>query len=322
MMVLGSGAKRLCLAIVLLCALPFAATAQDEKTIMLVPGASENLMGVIARVMQPGLERALDKPVEVATVIGESGGLAQDLLGRTPPDGSTLLVAELLTREIDEAMPDSGQETMLTQLTPILKLAQGISVALIVRKDSPFQDFASLAKEAKVRTLAVSTSGKRSSSGVALAMLAKRLDLPFAFASRPELNAILRDLDAGVVDAAIVFTRVLAFPEFKDHYRALVTFGADRSPLLRNEVPTLAELSGDRHDSFTTSIALFGPPAMDPEKVASLSAAFFRGVSSDSAVMETAVANGVDIVLKESDVVEETMERDQRVVERVLPLLQ
>ncbi len=277
---------------------------------------------MLAVVMQPGLARALEQPVEIATVIGEGGGVAQDLLGRLPADGSSLLVAELLTRAIDEALPESGQETTLSQLTPILKLAQAVSVALVVREGSPIQTFEDFVAAAGERTLTVSTFGKRSSSGVALAMLAKRLNLPFAFASRASLASILRDLDSGAADAAIVFTRVLTFPDLAGDYRALLTFGAERSPLLRDRVPTLVEMSGERHDAFTTSVALFGPPAMDPELVARISAAFFRGVSSDPAVMEAAAKNGVDIVLKEADVVQDTMERDGRVVERVLPLLQ
>lgn len=322
MVAFGSGAKRICLAFSILCFLPFAALAQEDKTILLVPGDSDNLMGTIASVMQPGLETALDHPVEIATVIGERGGLAQDILGRVPADGSTLLVAELLTRAIDEAMPDSGQETHLSSLTPILKLAQGVSVALVVRADSPFKTFMDLEAEAQERTLSIATSGKRTSSGVALAMIAKRLNLPFAFSSRPTLGAILRDVDSGVADAAIIFTRVLTFPAIKGDYRALITFGAERSPLLRSAVPTLAELSGDRKDAFTTSVALFGPPAMDPDKALSLATAFFRGVSADKAVMEAAVASGADIILKDSDVVEKTMARDANVVQRVLPLLQ
>ncbi len=322
MVALRSGAKQLCLAFGILCFLPFAALAQGDKTILLVPGDSDNLMGTIASVMRPGLERAFEQPVEIATVIGESGGLAQDILGRTPADGSTLLVAELLTRAIDEALANSGQETELTALTPIIKLAQGVSVALVVRADSPFQTFEEMAAEAQERTLSVATSGKRTSSGVALALIAKRLNLPFAFSSRPTMGAILRDLDSGAVDAAIIFTRVLTFPEVQGDYRALITFGAERSPLLRKTVPTLAELSGDRKDAFTTSVALFGPPAMDPSKVLSLATAFFRGVSADQAVMEAAVASGVDIVLKDAEVVEETMARDANVVQRVLPLLQ
>ncbi len=319
---MSSAVRRFCLVLSVLCVLPLAASAQGDKTVLLVPGDTDNLMGTIAHVMQPGLGRALERPVEVATVIGEAGGLAQDVLGRTAPDGSTLLVAELLTRAIDEALPDHGQETTIASLTPILKLAQGVSVALVVRADSPFQTLEDLAAAARDRTLAVSTAGKRTSSGVALAILAKRLGLPFAFSSRPTLAAILRDLDSGAVDAAIIFTRVLTFAEYKGDYRALVTFGAERSPLLRNAVPTMAELSGERHDAFTTSVALFGPPAMDPETVLSIAAAFFRGVSADNDVMAAAVASGVDIVLKDASVVDETMERDQNVVQRVLPLLQ
>ncbi len=38
--------------------------------------------------------------------------------------------------------------------------------------------------------------------------------------------------------------------------------------------------------------------------------------------MEAAIANSVDIVLKGASVVDETIERDSRVVEHVLPLLQ
>ncbi len=45
---------------------------------------------------------------------------------------------------------------------------------------------------------------------------------------------------------------------------------------------SLAELSGDAKDSFTTSVALVGPPAIDPNEVVSLAAAFFRGVSTDT----------------------------------------
>ncbi|GAB5470629.1 MAG: tripartite tricarboxylate transporter substrate binding protein [Rhodospirillales bacterium] len=295
--------------------------ALAEKTILLAPGGQDGLMGTMAEVIQPGLQRALERPFEVATVIGERGGLAQDLTGRLPPDGSSLLVAELLTRAIDEALPDSDQETTLDALTPILKLAQGISVALVVPEGSPIGSYQELVEAAKERTLTIATSGKRSSSGVALALLAKRHNLPFTYSSRETVTELFRDLDSGSTDAAIVFTRVLAFPEFKGGYRALATFGADRSQLLRRSVPTLSELSGERTDAFTTSVALFGPPAMDPEVVARIEAAFFRGVSSDPKVLEVAVATGLDIVLKDADVVEETMARDQNVVKRVLPLL-
>ncbi|MEO1191653.1 MAG: tripartite tricarboxylate transporter substrate-binding protein [Pseudomonadota bacterium] len=295
--------------------------ALAEKTLLLVPGGPDDLMGTMARAIQPGLELGLEKQVETATVIGERGGLAQDVLGRLPADGASLLVAELLTRAIDEALPDSEQETTLDMLTPILKLAQGVSVALIVDADSPIQSYADLAEAAKERTLTLATFGKRSSSGVAMAMLAKELNLPFTFSDRASVSRVLLDLDSGVSDAAIVFTRVLTFPEVQGNYRALATFGAARSPLLQRLVPTFAELSGDSVNAFTTSVALFGPPAMDPETVARIEAAFFRGVSSDPAVADAAVSAGVDVVLKDAEVVMETMARDQNTVARVLPLL-
>jgi len=299
-----------------------AAQAQSERTILLVPGSSDDLLGTMALVIKPGLEDALEKPVDVAIVLGEDGGVAQDLAGRLPPDGDSLLVAELLTRAIDEALPDADQETTLNDLTPIVKLAQAISVALIVPEGSPLQDFDDFAEAAAQHKLTVSTFGRHSSSGVGLAMIARFLDLPFVYAERDSLSGVLRDIDSGLADAALVFTRVLTFPELTGRYRALATFGADRSPLLQKRAPTFAEISGDRKNAFTTSVALFGPPGMTDEVVARISAAFFRGVSTDQDVMETAARRGIDIVLKDDDVVVETMARDRNVVERVLPLLE
>lgn len=318
----GLVGRSLTVAVFLLALLAGAGGLRAEKTVLLVPGGSDDLMGTMARTIQPGLQKALSQPVEVATVIGEAGGLAQDLTGRLPPNGQSLLVAELLTRAIDEALPDSGQETQLSDLTPIVKLAQGISVALIVPDGSEIVGFDEFVQAAKERTLTVATFGRRSSSGIGLALLAKRLNLPFVYSDRANLRAVLRDLDSGIADAAIVFTRVLVFPEFQGRYRPLATFGGARSALLNDKVPTFAELSGDEKDTFTTSVALFGPPGMSDETVASISAAFFRGVSSDPMVMETAAKRGIDIVIKDADVVAETMERDRNVVERVLPLLQ
>jgi len=225
-------------------------------------------------VLQPALEKHIGQPVTVE----HAGHGALDRIATAAPDGSTVLVFGLLPLEIGDATHEPGAK--LPRLTPIAKLTGPVSVALVVRNESPIHNWADFATAAHARRLSIASPGWGSACHVATAMMERELGVHFTVVPVEDCGAILDALLTKKADAGcLVALATLPTPKLPvPPVRPVVTFGAKRYPAL-NQVPTFQETIGPqplnrRHNSITAAIGLFGPSGMTTEEIGRLVAEF------------------------------------------------
>jgi tripartite-type tricarboxylate transporter receptor subunit TctC len=289
-----------------------AADAPPGLTIIEPYGPGSITDRVIA-LYKPGLEKATGHPVTVE----HDGPDSLAKLAAAPPNGRTVIVVDLLSVEIAEAM---GQPVpKLSGLAPIAKLTGPGSVVLVVPEDSPIKDWAGFAAAAKSGTLKIAAPGRVSAAGVPLALMEKALGARFNDVAAADRDAILAALAGKKADAAFLVTATL-LPDngaAPPPVRPIVIFGAQRNPRLP-QLPTFQEQIGKPHSATTTAIAVFGPSGLDAVAVKRLTTDF---VDAGRAAKANPGASRLAIEAGDSALLRQTMERDARVIKEVQELL-
>jgi tripartite-type tricarboxylate transporter receptor subunit TctC len=304
---------------------PAAAAAADAPALTILepygPGSvTDRLIGLL----QPGLAKASGQVIKVDHAAGADAALQQ--LAAAPADGNTVIVVALLPSEIAAAAGQPGIK--LSQLTAIAKLTGPGSVALIVPNASPIRNWAQFAAAARAHPLRVASPGRSSAAAVPLALMERALNVHFTDVEASTRADILDALDAGRADAGFLVSATLLpgpLPFMSaPPVRPIVTFGAQRSPALK-EVPTFAASIGPqpharRHNAITSALALFGPPGMKPAAVKRLVAEF---AAAETAAKQggSFVARVIPLSVGNAALLRETMARDQRVIKEVVGYL-
>jgi tripartite-type tricarboxylate transporter receptor subunit TctC len=291
------------------------ARAADVPTGLTIiePYGAGSVTDRIISLYKPGLEKATGHPVAVE----HDGAASLEKLAAAPPNGHTVIVVDLLSVEMAEAV---GQgKAKISALTPIAKLTGPGSVALVVPDSSPIKDWADFAAAAKAGPLTVALPGRVSAAGVPLALMEKALGVHFNDVAAASHDDVLAALATKKADAAFLITATL-LPDAGAEappVRPLVTFGAQRNPRLA-QVPTFQEQVGKPHNSTTTAIAAFGPSGLDAVAVKRLITAF---VDAGRAAKSAPGANRLAIEVGDAALLRQTMERDAHVIKEVQELL-
>lgn len=272
------------------------------------------------KLVQPGIEQSSGKTVKEV----HAGTAALQQLAAAPSDGSTVVVIALLPNEIAEATGHAPVK--LAQLTPIAKLTGPGSVALIVPNDSPIRNWAEFAAAARAHPLTIASPGRDSPAALPIAFMERALHVKFKDFIATERHDILAALanksaDAGfLVSATLVPTPIFGAPPV----RAIVTFGAQRSPGLR-QIPTFKEAIGpqphaQRHNAITSVLALFGPPGMKPAAVKKLVVEFTQA-ENDAKRSGSFVARVIPLQVGNAALLRKTMTRDHHVINELVGYL-
>jgi len=146
-------------------------------------------------------------------------------------------------------------------------------------------------------------------------MLQSYAGLPVQAVIGLSVDAIVSSLD-GIADAALLttpsFLRLRA--RAPGRYVPLMTFGGGRNKVL--DLPTLREISGDRDMATTSSVALFHRRGLAPAVAACLRGAL-AAAAARADVGKAAAGAGLALDVQGPDVVNATMERDRRILQRV-----
>src|SRR5262245_51664748 len=141
--------RRLFAAVALMAALGWRAAGGAEMPLTLIePYGPGSITDNIVEVLKPGLQQATGQPVTVDHADDAGTGAVLARLAPLPPDGKTVLIIDLLSVEIVDAVANSPFK--LANLTPIARLTGPASVALVVPAASPIRnwgDFAAAARE-------------------------------------------------------------------------------------------------------------------------------------------------------------------------------
>jgi tripartite-type tricarboxylate transporter receptor subunit TctC len=272
-----------------------------------------NPTDLCAQLIQDGWAAALDEPVLFDYAIGEAGLLAAREVVDARPDGKTLLLAEILNL----VLHDTRGANLPPGVTPIAKVTRGFSTAIITSEYSELADWKSLVAMAGKRRLAAATTGPLSPAGVGLAMAQSRMNLSFDLqqvASTTEAADLVRTRRA---DLAAVETRLALLHNARNSpkFRVITTFGARRSRELP-QVPTFAEIAGDRKLAYTISYGLFAPARTDPAVAAKLTAALM-GMRDDDDMHFHARLAAIPLQIDGPPAVLQTIARDRGVAENL-----
>ncbi|HQS16040.1 MAG TPA: tripartite tricarboxylate transporter substrate-binding protein [Reyranella sp.] len=268
-----------------------------------------NPTDLCAQLIQDGFSAALNEPVEFDYTLGQAGRRAALQVIDAEPDGRLLLIAEILNLVLQE----TPAEPLLSRLQPIAKVTRGFSTALAVNELSDIRDWPGLLAAAGAARLKAATMGADSTIGLLLALVERRLKLSFEPIEVAGTNAAVDLLLTRRADIAVVDTRTALLHNARNRtkLRVLATSGARRSPQLP-DVPTLAELVGDRKLAYTISFGVFAPAAT-PAVVANRLTAALVGLRTDRSVQTQARLARIPLEFDGPSAIATAVARDRRV---------
>jgi tripartite-type tricarboxylate transporter receptor subunit TctC len=231
---------------------------------------------------------------------------------RAKPDSRTLLMHAPDVLANFEYQGDK----LLTDLRPVAKITRGMSFAFAVRADSGLKDWQGMAAASKVSALTMAQSG----GGIlALAMVKKRMGISFTTQVTDGFPSSAAMLLSGQADLAGIATDwILTYNEqaaAKDKRRILATFGAQRHPELP-DVPTFAEIMGDRRAATTRSYAVWSAANADAAFTDKATAALLS-IAENEAIYAQARRLRIPLQIEGPQVVLDTLARDRRVLKDV-----
>jgi tripartite-type tricarboxylate transporter receptor subunit TctC len=288
------------------------ALAETPLTIIL-PYKKGAFEAVIESLTAP-LTRHLGRDVVVEHVADDGGWAAIEALRASPPGDAVLADAELTLAVKQEI---GGRDFTFDQLTPVAKITDGLSVALIAPASADYGSWEGLRAESAERSLTLASTGPHSAYGVAEALLVKVLGSGFKEVRESGPQAIFEAVASGKAELGLVTTNRLEGMNAAGSATAtpVVTFGAKRSPRYL-ETPTLAEVSGNDRNDFTFALGLFGHPDM-PAEVGTAIYEALLAAEADPEIVDAPIHADIPLNVNDAQVLREAFERDLRVLKRL-----
>jgi tripartite-type tricarboxylate transporter receptor subunit TctC len=194
----------------------------------------------VARLVGQRVGESMGVPIIVESRPGATGAIAYAAAAAAPPDGYTIVMITTTLAQNAALKPD--QRALLKSLTPIAPLVATGS-ALVVRADSPAQDFSQFVDQwrASKDGFSYASVGVASTPHLAGEFLSSTLGLRGLHVPYGGTAPAFNDLLAGRVD--FMFANIPAvMPQLRAHrLRALAVSSPTRSAVLP-DVATLAEL--------------------------------------------------------------------------------
>ncbi len=291
-----------------------AASAEAAPLTILLPYPG-GAFDAIVRALSGPLSGHLGREVAVESVPGDGGWEALARLQAGDP-ASTLLADADLTLAVKQVM--GGRDFNFDSLTPVAKLTDGISVALIAPADAGHADWTGLADALAERKVKLATTGEATAYGVARLLWASVFKGEIEEVWAPGPRAIFEAVVGGKADVGLVTTNLLdGFNAASTDGKAVpvMTFGAKRSPRYP-QTPTLAEISGNDKDDFTIALGLFAGRAAPADMVAAVADALGQAQNAPS-IMTAAVQRNFPIKVNDAEVLRESFARSLRLVTRL-----
>jgi len=275
--ILRSGAYTLLAAAAFLiteCTLSTAKPCPSRVVRIVVPFPSGGLVDGVARLLQPGLQNAFDKPVIIDNRPAASGSLGTDIIAKSAPDGCNLLMVAS-THTVAPATNPRLPYDIEKDLTPIGLIARN-PLLFIINKDLPpktLAEFVALAKTEPDK-LSYASPGSASQSHLLTELFSQRagikmLHVPYRGGAPAILSVI-----SGETDFAILSTQISAAQLAAGKVRALAAGGTVREREFA-AIPTLAE-AGFPDIEAIQWVGMLGPAKLPSEVVDDLHDALSR----------------------------------------------
>jgi tripartite-type tricarboxylate transporter receptor subunit TctC len=254
-----------------------AAWSQAARTIkMIVPFPPGGAIDVLARIVAEQVGKLQGPAIVIENRPGAGTEIGTDVVVRSKPDGSTLLMgsdASLVVPHMRKVSYD-----FFTDLIPICSLAS-VPTVIVVNKDSPYRTFDALLQAARAKPGALTYgSAPGSVLNVGFEMLAHAANFSMTFipfgGTPPAVNALL----GGHIDAAMVDYPAAAGQLRSGALRALAT-GAHKRIEDMPDVPTVAE-SGYKDYELELWYGPFAPAKTPSVSIAQLQSWFSEAMQA------------------------------------------
>ena len=254
------------------------AQAYPSKPIRLVVGfPAGGGVDLVARVVGLELQKALGQPVVIDNRAGAGGGIAAELVAKSPADGYTLLMGNTGSLTINPALYPNIKYDTRHDFAPIGLVASS-PLALVVHPAVPAQSIADLVKRSKDTAMNYGTGGNGSISHLTVELLKMRSGARMAHVPYKGGAPAVTDLLGQQLQVVVDGVPLLA-PYVKDRkLRALAVTSAARVASLP-DVPTLVE-AGFPDLVVTAWYGIVAPAGTPPEVVATLNKALNAAIAT------------------------------------------
>lgn len=264
--------------------MPAYAQGSDKPIKIMAPYAPGGNIDVTARIIADKLREVLGVTVLVENKAGASGMIGSDIVARSAPDGTNLLVSANSLVAVP-AIYGNAPYDWRTAFTPISHI-QRVPAVLVVTPSSPIKtmaDFVALGRDGK---FAVADSGVGTTNHLAIELIGEATGGKYTIVHYKGSGAASLDVIAGQVTAQVDQLNAAIGHIKAGKLRAIAVSSDKRVPQLP-DVPTMKEsgVKGLENFTFSTFTGLFGPAKMPPEVVTKLNDAMVK-VLKDPAVVQ------------------------------------
>ena len=271
--------------------LPASAFAQEwpAKPVTIYMGfPAGSGVDLIARMLQPSLEKSLGQRLVIDYKPGAGGNVASEVVARAPNDGYTFLLGTAATHGVNAALYKKLPFNVEADFTPVSSLVDVSNVLMTnptVIDATSVQDFIAKVKAAPGKYNFAST-GNGTGTHLAFAEFVHRAGLDMVHVPYKGGPEAIQGVLAG--DVCCIFNQVqTALPHFRaGKVRLLGVTTLKRVPAIA-DVPTIAESGVPGYESYTW-FGIFGPKGVDARIVEKFNAAIKVALSDPETLKKLA----------------------------------
>lgn len=242
-----------------------ASTAQDNASkpiVIVVPYSPGNGMDLLAREFAAVLQQQTGAPIVVENRAGAAGVIGTTSAARAPADGRTLLFTAHPPFAIAPLALAKPPYDPLTSLVPIARVGS-VPMVLVTSAGSPFRTFEEMRTymRANPERATYASSGVGSPGHLFGEQLSHAIGLKLQHVPYKETGQALTDVLSGHVLVSLVSVPAAAAHIENGSLRALAIGTAERHAEFP-QVPTLAEVLGDKDMQASVWYGFFAPAGM------------------------------------------------------------
>ncbi|MFO1313076.1 MAG: tripartite tricarboxylate transporter substrate binding protein [Burkholderiales bacterium] len=229
---------------------------------IIVPYPPGGTSDILARSIGPGITAALGQPVIVENKPGSTGNVGADMVAKAPPDGYTLLLADIGSLAIGPSIFKDLPFDPVKDFAPVIMVAYSPHL-LVVNPGVPAKDVKELVALAKAQPgkLNFAVSGIGGANHLAGVDFAMRSGIRWVYIPYKGGSQALADMTGGQAD--VMFNGMLAtYPLVKGGKLRAIAISSGKRFSAAPDIPTVAEsgFPGFETGSFQGIVAPAGTP--------------------------------------------------------------
>lgn len=244
---------------------------------ILVPHKAGSSTDIIARTLQPTLQKNLGEKISVVVENQEGGGgnAAHQKTYKATPDGYTIEIAPFPSMQLGELVKSGNFKAM--EYTYLYNVTGADYNGIFVKYDSPYKDLKSLVEAAKTQKITMSGSGIGTNGHMALKLLEKSSGAKFEYVSYDGGTEAAVAVAGGHAMSGV--GNIVALKQLADEKKIrIVAVIGEKRHVNFPDVPTAVE-SGYKDAIMDVCVGVFGPPNLPADIAKKLEEALNKSVN-------------------------------------------